>query len=105
VLVDCLTLWLTNLMVGGRDPKAEGDRLVELLGGPHGPVVIVSNEVGLGIVPLDTMARAFVDHAGRLHQQLAAVADRVLLLVAGLPLELKPAVAPAAAPSLLTGRW
>ena len=55
-----------------------------------GPVVLVSNEVGLGIVPLGEISRAFVDHAGRLHQRIAAVADRVRLMVAGLPLDLKP---------------
>ena len=89
VLVDCLTLWLTNLMVAGRDATAEADRLVAALRAPGGPVVLVSNEVGLGIVPLDAMSRAFVDHAGRLHQRIAAVADWVQLMAAGLPLDLK----------------
>jgi adenosylcobinamide kinase/adenosylcobinamide-phosphate guanylyltransferase len=89
VLVDCLTLWLTNLMVAGRDVMTETDRLVAALHAPGGPVVLVSNEVGLGIVPLDAMSRAFVDHAGRLHQKIAAVADWVQFMAAGLPLDLK----------------
>ena len=86
VLVDCLTLWLTNLMLAGRDVEAEGSRL---LAAARGPVVLVSNEVGLGIVPLDALSRAFVDHAGRLHQRLGAVVDRVRFVAAGLPLDLK----------------
>jgi adenosylcobinamide kinase/adenosylcobinamide-phosphate guanylyltransferase len=89
VLVDCLTLWLTNLMVAGRDMTVEADRLLAVLQAPGGPVVLVSNEVGLGIVPLDAMSRAFVDHAGRLHQKIAALADWVQLMAAGLPLDLK----------------
>jgi adenosylcobinamide kinase / adenosylcobinamide-phosphate guanylyltransferase len=89
VLVDCLTLWLTNLMVAGRDVTVEADRLLAVLQAPGGPVVLVSNEVGLGIVPLDAMSRAFVDHAGRLHQEIAALADWVQLMAAGLPLDLK----------------
>ncbi len=89
VLVDCLTLWLTNLMLAERDVAAETAALVEAL--PHlpGRLVLVSVEVGQGVVPANAMARAFVDHAGRLHQAIAAAADRVVLVVAGLPLELK----------------
>jgi adenosylcobinamide kinase/adenosylcobinamide-phosphate guanylyltransferase len=89
VLVDCLTLWLTNLMVAGRDVAEESEELVRTLRAARGPVVLVSNEVGLGIVPLDAMSRAFVDHAGRLHQEIAAVADWVQFMAAGLPLDLK----------------
>lgn len=89
VLVDCLTLWLTNLMLAGRDVEAEGSRLLAALAAARGPVVLVSNEVGLGIVPLDALSRAFVDHAGRLHQRLGAVVDRVRFVAAGLPLDLK----------------
>lgn len=89
VLVDCLTLWLSNLLCAGRDAQAEGERLTAAL--PHlaGPVVLVSNEVGQGVVPEGALSRAFVDHAGRLHQAVAAVASAVVLLVAGLPLTLK----------------
>lgn len=90
VLVDCLTLWLSNLLLAGRDVEAAGAALVAVLERRPGPVVLVSNEVGLGIVPLGEISRAFVDHAGRLHQRIAAVADRVRLMVAGLPLDLKP---------------
>jgi adenosylcobinamide kinase/adenosylcobinamide-phosphate guanylyltransferase len=89
VLVDCLTLWLANLLGDGRDPAAEGDRLVAALPGLPGPVVLVSNEVGLGIVPDNALARAFRDQAGRMHQAVAAVAQRVLWVAAGLPLTLK----------------
>lgn len=90
VLVECLTLWLTNLMTAGRDTAREAAALAEAAARLEGPVVMVSNEVGQGVVPLDPMSRAFVDHAGRLHQTLAAVADEVVLVVAGLPLRLKP---------------
>jgi adenosylcobinamide kinase/adenosylcobinamide-phosphate guanylyltransferase len=89
VLVECLTLWLTNLMVAGRDVPAASAELVELLPDLAGPVVMVSNEVGQGIVPANAMARAFVDHAGRLHQRLAQAAGWVRFVAAGLPLDLK----------------
>jgi adenosylcobinamide kinase/adenosylcobinamide-phosphate guanylyltransferase len=89
VLVDCLTLWLTNLMLAERDLEAEGDALVAALDRCDGPVVLVSNEVGQGVVPMNAMARAFVDATGRLHQRLAEVCDRVDLVTAGLPLTLK----------------
>ena len=89
VLVDCLTLWLTNLMLGEADIAGETDRLVRLLPALTGPVVLVSNEVGLGIVPENAMARAFRDHAGRLHQAVAGEAEQVLFVAAGLPLTLK----------------
>ena len=90
VLVDCLTLWITNLMVDGRDVAAETDALVRLLAEERfSPVVLVSNEVGLGIVPDNAMARAFRDHAGRLHQAIAAHAPDVYFVAAGLPLKLK----------------
>lgn len=91
VLVDCLTLWLTNLMLAERDIPAETASLVELLPQLPGRLVLVSVEVGQGVVPASAMARAFVDHAGRLHQAIAAVADRVVLVVAGLPLDFKGA--------------
>jgi len=91
VLVDCLTLWLANLMAAGRDVAAEREALVAALPGLGGPAVLVSNEVGLGIVPEGALARAFRDHAGLLHQAVAAVADGVVLMAAGLPLVLKPA--------------
>jgi adenosylcobinamide kinase/adenosylcobinamide-phosphate guanylyltransferase len=89
VLVDCLTLWLSNLMAAERDVAAESEALTEALGGLAGPVVLVANEVGLGIVPDNALARAFRDHAGRLHQGVAGVAQRVVFMAAGLPLVLK----------------
>ena len=90
VLVDCLTLWLTNLLLAEADLDAETDRLCEACRGARGPLVLVSNEVGLGIVPDNALARRFRDAAGRLHQRLAAACDRVVLTVAGLPLIIKP---------------
>jgi adenosylcobinamide kinase / adenosylcobinamide-phosphate guanylyltransferase len=90
VLVDCLTLWLSNLMHAGADIGAETDRLTALLPRLAGPVVFVSNEVGLGIVPDNALAREFRDHAGRLNQAVAAAVDAVIFLAAGLPLQLKP---------------
>ncbi|OLP61551.1 bifunctional adenosylcobinamide kinase/adenosylcobinamide-phosphate guanylyltransferase [Xaviernesmea oryzae] len=89
VLVDCLTLWVTNLMMAERPIEAESERLVSALASLSMPVVLVSNEVGLGIVPDNAMARAFRDHAGRLHQSIAAIADTVYFIAAGLPLKMK----------------
>ena len=89
VLVDCLTLWLTNLLLAGRDVEAAGDQLSAHLADLPGPVVLVSNEVGLGVVPMGELSRTFVDHAGRLHQRLAAAADWVRFVAAGLSLDLK----------------
>ncbi len=89
VLVDCLTLWLSNLLGAGRPVPAACEGLLAALPGLAGPVILVSNEVGLGVVPDNALARSFVDHAGRLHQDLAAVAQRVVLMTAGLPRELK----------------
>ena len=89
VLVDCLTLWVTNLLLAQRPVAEAGDRLLGVLARRSGPVVLVSNEVGQGIVPLGELTRTFVDEAGRLHQKVAAAADLVRLIVAGLPLDLK----------------
>jgi adenosylcobinamide kinase/adenosylcobinamide-phosphate guanylyltransferase len=91
VLVDCLTLWLSNLMGAGRDVEAEMARLAGALAGLKGPVVFVSNEVGLGIVPDNALARAFRDHAGRLHQAVGESAGLVVFMVAGLPVVVKRA--------------
>jgi adenosylcobinamide kinase/adenosylcobinamide-phosphate guanylyltransferase len=91
VIVDCLTLWLTNLLCG-EDPGAlqrESTQLLELLPLLPGDCVLVSNEVGLGIIPANALARRFADEAGTLHQQLAALCDRVIFMAAGLPLRLK----------------
>jgi adenosylcobinamide kinase/adenosylcobinamide-phosphate guanylyltransferase len=89
ILVDCLTLWVSNLLGAASEVGAETAQLIEALQDAKGPVVLVSNEVGLGIVPDNALARAFRDHAGRLHQAVAAIADRVVFIAAGLPLTLK----------------
>jgi adenosylcobinamide kinase/adenosylcobinamide-phosphate guanylyltransferase len=89
VVVDCLTLWLANLMDAERDPEAEAERLIAALAQLRGPALLVSNEVGLGIVPDNALARAFRDAAGRLNQRVAAAAQHVVFLAAGLPLTLK----------------
>ncbi len=89
VLVDCLTLWISNLMSDGCGVEDAADALVTALGGLDGPVVLVSNEVGSGIVPDNAPAREFRDHAGLLHQRIAALAGRVVLVTAGLAQDLK----------------
>jgi adenosylcobinamide kinase/adenosylcobinamide-phosphate guanylyltransferase len=89
VLVDCLTLWLTNIMLADRDVAAMTAALLDALAARTASCVLVSNEVGLGIVPDNALARRFRDAAGVLHQRLAAKADRVVFMVAGLPLEVK----------------
>ncbi|MGF1561971.1 MAG: bifunctional adenosylcobinamide kinase/adenosylcobinamide-phosphate guanylyltransferase [Geminicoccaceae bacterium] len=91
VLVDCLTLWLTNHLLAGHDLTAVCDELTTALADLSGPVILVSNEVGQGVVPVNAMARRFVDHAGWLHQAIAARADAVAIVHAGLPHWLKGA--------------
>ncbi|KPY84118.1 bifunctional adenosylcobinamide kinase/adenosylcobinamide-phosphate guanylyltransferase [Pseudomonas syringae pv. tagetis] len=91
LLVDCLTLWLTNLLMLD-DPERlfqERESLLESLTGLPGEIIFVSNETGLGIVPLGELTRRYVDEAGLLHQALAGRCQRVVLTVAGLPLTLK----------------
>lgn len=90
VLVDCLTLWLSNLLEQDRNVGASSAALVSALAGTPASVVLVSNEVGEGIVPANALARRFRDVAGRLHQSVAAAVDDVFLIKAGLPLRLKP---------------
>lgn len=89
VLVDCLTLWLTNVMLAGREIEPGVAALIAALREAAGPVVLVANEVGLGIVPETPLGRRFRDAAGRLNQEIAALADRVVFMAAGLPLVLK----------------
>jgi len=88
-VVDCLTLWLSNLMLAEMDLADAATALLASLEGLSNPVWFVSNEVGFGIVPENALARRFRDAAGLLHQQLAAAASRVVLVVAGLPMVLK----------------
>ena len=94
VLVDCLTLWLSNLMFAGADAEAETVRLAASLAALAGPAVLVSNEVGSGIVPDNPLGRAFRDAQGRANQMVAAACDAVVLVTAGLPTLLKPAAPP-----------
>jgi adenosylcobinamide kinase/adenosylcobinamide-phosphate guanylyltransferase len=89
VLVDCLTLWVSNLLAAAQDVGVATQDLVVALRMAQGPIVLVSNEVGLGIVPDNALARTFRDHVGRLHQAIAEIADRVVFVAAGLPLVLK----------------
>lgn len=89
VLVDCLTLWVTNLMMEERDIAAASAELIGVLQTTRARIVLVSNEVGLGIVPDNRMAREFRDHAGRLHQAIAEIAGQVYFVAAGLPLKMK----------------
>lgn len=89
VLVDCLTLWLTNLMLAEQDIAAACEDLRAACSAASGPLVLVSNEVGQGIVPDNALARRFRDHAGVLHQRIAADAQRVVFMVAGLPMIVK----------------
>jgi adenosylcobinamide kinase/adenosylcobinamide-phosphate guanylyltransferase len=89
VLVDCLTLWLSNLMHAERDIETETARLAQWLSHAQDPVVLVSNEVGLGLVPETPLGRRFRDAQGRLNQTVAAVVPNVVFVAAGLPLRLK----------------
>jgi adenosyl cobinamide kinase/adenosyl cobinamide phosphate guanylyltransferase len=89
VLVDCLTLWLTNLMLGGHDVEAATAALEAALRARAALTVLVANEVGLGIVPDNALGRAFRDRAGVLNQRMAALAQHVHFIAAGLPLLLK----------------
>ena len=94
ILIDCATLWLSNLMQAGRDVGSAGTALAAALLAAPCPVIIVSNEVGQGIVPDNALARQFRDAQGRLNQHLAAHCPRVMLVVAGLTLLIKPSSTP-----------
>ena len=89
ILVDCLTLWLSNLLLTDKQADEEGRALCSVLRDAAGPVVLVSNEVGMGLVPETSLGRNFRDAAGLLNQDVAALADRVVFVAAGLPLVLK----------------
>jgi adenosylcobinamide kinase / adenosylcobinamide-phosphate guanylyltransferase len=89
VLVDCLTLWTSNLILADLDVDDATERLVTALRGHSGPIALVSNEVGLGLVPDNPLGRRFRDAAGRMNQAVAAAVDEVQFVAAGLPLTLK----------------
>jgi adenosylcobinamide kinase/adenosylcobinamide-phosphate guanylyltransferase len=93
LLVDCLTIWISNLLVGGATPDAVADRigaLLEVLARRRAHVVIVSNEVGMGLIPETPLGRVFRDLTGLAHQRLAAVADELYLAAMGVLLRLRP---------------
>jgi adenosylcobinamide kinase/adenosylcobinamide-phosphate guanylyltransferase len=91
VLVDCLTLWLTNLLCAQDETRLQQEvrDLLQLLPGLPGHIILVSNETGMGVVPLGELTRRYCDEAGRLHQAMAQTCERVILTVAGLPLNVK----------------
>jgi adenosylcobinamide kinase / adenosylcobinamide-phosphate guanylyltransferase len=93
-LVDCLTLWLSNLMHAGREVEAEIARLAQAIHALEGPAVLVSNEVGLGLVPETKLGRDFRDWQGRANREIARACDAVVFVAAGLPTLLKPAPEP-----------
>lgn len=92
VIVDCLTLWLTNIIMQSDASllERESDALLAAVQSAPGLVILVSNDVGSGIIPINEMARRFVDVTGSLHQRLAHACDRVVWMIAGLPLTVKP---------------
>lgn len=89
VLVDCLTLWLMNIMEAGVAITPAVDNLIDALQSRKTPVILVSNEITMGVVPMGEMSRQYVDELGRLHQKIAQQANKVTLMVAGLPLTVK----------------
>lgn len=89
LLIDCLTLWLSNIMHAERDCTVETEHLVDALRAAPGQIVAVSNEVGMGLAPDNALGRAFRDEQGRLNQRIAALADTVVFVASGLPLTLK----------------
>ena len=91
LLVDCLTMWVTNLLCTEQevDIQAEIQAALQTMATLPGEIILVSNEVGMGIIPMGSLTRDYVDTAGRLHQDIAQIADRVVLVVAGLPMAFK----------------
>lgn len=97
VVVDCLTLWLSNLSVAGRDPAAETETLADAVAESEGRVILVSNELGMGLHPEKALSREFRDAHGRMNQRIADCVDRVEFVVAGQPLAIKNASKPPSA--------
>lgn len=91
LLIDCLTLWVTNLLSADKDITDYKYRLVDAIGRVKGDIILVSNETGMGVVPMGELTRRYCDEAGWLHQKIAALADQVVLMVAGIPVVIKPA--------------
>jgi len=91
ILVECMTLWLTNLLMAEDEDllQQEVERLLKTLLNLEGNIIMVSNETGLGVVPMDLLSRKFCDESGRLHQQLAQLSNRAVMVIAGLPQVLK----------------
>ena len=89
ILVDCLSLWLTNLMTHERNVDKDIQKFLSQLEKSSGEVILISSEAGLGIVPNNRMARNFRDHLGLLHQQVAAISKTVIMMVAGIPMFVK----------------
>jgi adenosylcobinamide kinase / adenosylcobinamide-phosphate guanylyltransferase len=94
VVVDCLTLWLSNLMLAGRDPGPAIAALADAIHALAGPVILVSNEVGMGVVPDHKLGREFRDWQGRANREIGAACNAVIFVAAGFPLQLKPAPTP-----------
>lgn len=89
LMIDCLTLWLSNLFAAEHDIAVETEALIAAIAARNGEVIVVSNEIGLGLVPMEPLSRNFRDAQGRLNQRVAAAADCVEFVAAGLPLKLK----------------
>lgn len=89
LLIDCLTLWLSNLLCDARNTESARETLLKTVTELPGEIIFVSNEVGLGVIPMGSLSRRFVDESGRLHQSLAQQCDRVVFTAAGLPLIMK----------------
>ena len=89
LLIDCLTLWVTNQLLDEADLQAEREALCAALANARGEIILVSNETGMGVVPMGELSRRFSDEAGWLNQSVAALADQVVLMVAGIPLPVK----------------
>ena len=89
-LVDCLTFWLNNLIFHDEDIDAAKKELITVLNERSDPVVLVTNEIGSGIIPENALARRFLDEAGRLNQTISQIADEVYVSISGIPLQIKP---------------
>ncbi|WP_290700310.1 bifunctional adenosylcobinamide kinase/adenosylcobinamide-phosphate guanylyltransferase [Amphritea sp.] len=90
LLIDCLTLWLTNLLCADKNIAGYKQQLLDALNNAKGDIILVSNETGMGVVPMGELTRRYCDEAGWLHQEVAALADQVVLMVAGIPVVIKP---------------